>query len=246
LLISSGAAGIYGGVHYWKKFEELAAQHPLLERELGELKLKLEQLTNESVLWRNAKHAAPALKNEEVGASAPSQQSGLVASSGSDILTPLQTPAANATVAENDDDSEDDSQKNPLTPASPIAAAHATSGTAAAQNATPEVRATPSVQRSGFTSRIIDGQRMRLRYRVVSPVQQPLNGSVTYQGRLEDGATVKLEPVSAGDRFSITNMKNIETQVKSPSGISVRSIKAINVIILLEEGDKVLQTFPTP
>ncbi len=67
LLLVCAGLSIAGGWHYWKKAVALNTRLLALEQELTETKRHLEQLTNESVLWRNTQKPAPALKNEDMG-----------------------------------------------------------------------------------------------------------------------------------------------------------------------------------
>lgn len=233
------AAGIAAGWHYWKKSNALAARYLLLEQELVETKRGLEQLTNESVLWRNGKSAAPALKNEELGTAAPQQTASVPAPPTPDILAPLHTPAAD----------------NPSPPAGTAAIpasndAMAMAGKPAWSPVPPPPSnglAAPPIEISGFAARITGGQRLRLRYAIVSPSQRPLVGVISYRAQFSDGTSSPLESLSPEERFNITRMKVVEKQVKLPQGMhanAIRQITQIDLLIELEDNSKVLKSFP--
>lgn len=261
LLLACAAAGLAAGWHYWKKSDALTARYPMLERELVETKLKLEQLTNESVLWRNAKSSAPSLKNEEMGAPVPSQPAFIPpAPPTPDILAPLQTPATDNPPSPAENATTPESHARPAAENATLPVENGTvpdsNGTALSMTetanatgespASPAGRSAPPIEISGFNARITDGQRLRLRYAIVSPTHKTLVGAISYQALLANGTIMPLESLSPGERFKITRMKVVEKQARLPERISTRAIKQIDLIIELEDDSRVVKSFPMP
>ena len=229
LLLLSAVGGVWGGVHYWKKYTTLSERHKLQDKELSEARLQLERFNNYETVLMASNGGTPLAKNEEIGASAP------------------PPPSQNGT------------QANPSVAAnSPGAALSQHNASLAAQSAeispqgtqtteTPLISSDASPLRiNNFTGRLISSQRLRIRYElstIPSDDQKVISGTAKYRAST-NGTQIEL-PVqdTADSRFAISRMKVMDANIRLPATLNARDLSQVDVVIELDDGKVFNDTF---
>lgn len=255
VLVVGGAAGIYGGVHYWTKYRSLSEQHQNSERELSEIRLQLERLANLERLMAASNAPMPQTKNEEVGV--PPLQSRLqngAAEAPTNGSAAAPQPPANGSPA----------SAQPPAPALPEGAAAPAAQTtqearqdppqrlAATDAVTEQPPAMPSIESSpirvnAFSARPAGQQRLRLQYELSAAAadnQRTISGSARYIAVFADRSTHELQVQDIGvKRFSITRMKPMQTTIRLPQEQKASDIEKVQVIIELSDGTSYMDSF---
>lgn len=236
LVFVGGGVGIWGGMHYWKKYDALSERHKQQERELGEARVQLERYVNyDTLLEASNGTAAPLAKNEEIGATAPAPRMQNATQASQAAFPPAQPLKAglNATLAQ--------SNSTVLAPAVTTA------------EQTPKAPPVPLISSgplrvNGFSGRIASPQRLRIRYElstVPSDEQRTISGTAKYFAVFASGAEVELPVQEAGDaRFSISRMKLMDANLRLPQGAVAKDITQLYVSLELDEGKAYREAFP--
>ena len=229
LIILAGAGGIWGGLHYWKKYAQLSERQQVQERELAEARLQLERYVNYDTLLEAANgSSAPRAKNEEIGAAAAAArtqnatQAALVPAQNStrpDAAVVQAKAATNATLPQHN--------ATALVPATALADQGASKN-----SSMPLISSGSSPLRiNGFIGRVVGPQRVRVRYEL-STVPS-------------DGAEVEIPVQEVSDaRFAISRMKLMEASLRLPQGLAAKDINQLHVSLELEEGKTYRETYP--
>ena len=246
LIILGGAGGIWGGVHYWKKYAQLSERQQVQERELAEARLQLERYVNYDTLLEAANGStAPLAKNEEIGAAAAAartQNATQAALVPAQNATRSESPAVQAKAGAN----ATLSQHNATT----LAPASALVGQAATNNSpVPLISSGASPLRiNGFVGRVVGLQRVRVRYElstVPSEEQRTIAGTAKYIAVFADGTEVEIPVQDVSDaRFAISRMKLMEASLRLPQGLAAKDISQLHVSLELEEGKAYRETYP--
>ena len=245
LIFAGGGVGIWGGLHYWKKYDTLSERHKQQERELSEARVQLERYVNYDTLLEAANGtAAPLAKNEEIGATAPVARLQNATQASQAAFPPAQEgarPAAapplkaglNATLA----------QSNASVPAPAVVLAEQ----APQPPSVPLISSGP-LRVNGFSGRIASPQRLRIRYElstVPSDEQRTISGTAKYFAVFASGTEVELPVQDAGDaRFSISRMKLMDANLRLPQGAVAKEITQLYVSLELDEGKAYREAFP--
>ena len=245
LIFAGGGVGIWGGLHYWKKYDALSERHKQQERELSEARVQLERYVNYDTLLEAANGtAAPLAKNEEIGATAPvprlqnaTQATQAALPSAQDGARSAAAPSVkaglNATMAQN----------NATMPAPAAVLADQ-----APQTLSVPLISSGPLRVNGFSGRAASPQRLRIRYElstVPSDEQKTISGTAKYFAVFANGAEVELPVQDAGDaRFSISRMKLMDANLRLPQGVSARDIAQLYVSLELDEGKAYREAFP--
>lgn len=243
LVILGGAGGIWGGLHYWKKYVRLSERQQAQERELAEARLQLERYVNYDTLLEAANGSAPLAKNEEIGAAAAAART---QNSTQAALAPAQNatwPEA-AVVQGKTGTNATMPQHNATAPAPALADQAASVG-----SSVPLISSEASPLRiNGFVGRVVGLQRMRVRYElstVPSEDQRTISGTAKYFVVLADGAEVEIPVQDISDaRFAISRMKLMEASLRLPQGLAAKDISQLYVSLELEEGKAYREAYP--
>ena len=246
LIILAGAGGIWGGLHYWKKYAQLSERQQVQERELAEARLQLERYVNYDTLLEAANgSSAPRAKNEEIGAAAAAArtqnatQAALVPAQNStrpDAAVVQAKAATNATLPQHN--------ATALVPATALADQGASKN-----SSMPLISSGSSPLRiNGFIGRVVGPQRVRVRYElstVPSDEQRTIAGTAKYIAVFADGAEVEIPVQEVSDaRFAISRMKLMEASLRLPQGLAAKDINQLHVSLELEEGKTYRETYP--
>ena len=237
LLILGGGGGIWGGMHYWKKYAALSERHALQDQELKEARLQLERWGNYETLLAASNGTMPLAKNEEIGASAPRAQNATQA------VVPAVQNATSPAVG----------NATRVVPASVNATTPQQNATSAAtsqpRKVLPRISSAASPLRiNGFIGRVTGPQRLRIRYELAtapSDEQKTVSGMAKYFAAFANGTQVELPVPEIGDsRFAISRMKPMDTSVRLPQGHYAREVSQINVAIELDDGQTYWDAYP--
>lgn len=219
VLISGGviAAGSYFGAHYLSLLDKTELQ----EREISEMRLQLERLTNlESLISASSTEAIPLAKHEEVGVAAPvNRTQNATAPTG-------ETPGATAT--------------GNGVPGMSIGMGAETqqNGNGGAGSQSIAGPASP-VHIQGFSGRPIGQQRLRIRYDLAVAERlgsRMVTGLVRHFAVFNDGRTVELALTDNADsRFSINKGKSMELSTRLPDGYDTKDIRQIQLVLSTED-----------
>ncbi len=245
LIILGGVGGIWGGVHYWKKYAQSSERQQAQERELAEARLQLERYVNYDTLLEAANGSAPLAKNEEIGAAAAAArtqnatQAALVPAQNSTRpeTSVVQAKAgANATLPQHN--------------ATAFGPATALAGQGASKNSSMPLisSGTSPLRINGFIGRVVGPQRVRVRYElstVPSDEQRTIAGTAKYIAVFADGTEVEIPVQEVSDtRFAISRMKLMEASLRLPQGLTAKDINQVHVSLELEEGKTYRETYP--
>lgn len=264
ILLLAGAGGVAGGLYFWQEYSTLARTNAEQEKELAEIRLQLERLSNLESLLAASNGSVPQAKHEEVGASPPPDVTSRNATSMTDSAPApaAQTPpATNATSADS--------------PASDIfaAAGNATAQAAASGiDAAPQTNSTtaegPAVEGeqaagektapvgsegcplriAGFSARVTGQQRLRISYELSTTAQEgyrTYSGAARYEAVFENGSRLELPLQDTdGARFSIARMKIMQTTIRLPEGYRMADIDTINVYLSVSGGSEYHAAYP--
>lgn len=237
LILLGGGTGIWGGLHYWKKYTALSERHQQQERELSEARLQLERYVNYDTLLAASNGTMPLAKNEEIGAGAPRPQNATQA---------IVAAAQNATRPAM-------GNATRVVPASANATApqQNANSTAAGQprKVLPLISSDDSPLRiNSFIGRVTGPQRLRIRYELAatpSDGQRTVSGTAKYYAAFSNGTQVELPVSEIGDaRFQISRMKPMDTSVRLPQGHYAWEVSQINVAIAIDDGKIYWGGFP--
>ncbi len=243
LLVLGGSGGIWGGLHYWKKYVALSERHKQQDRELTEARLQLERYVNYETLLVAANGAAPLAKNEEVGAAAPSLR----------LHNATQAnpfPAQNATrpIVNVPAKGGADATMPQHNASSSAQSTDLTSQASQTQPPPPISSGTSPLRINGFSGRVISPQRVRIRYElstVPSDEQKTIAGTAKYFAAFTNGTEVELPVQEIGDaRFSISRMKLMEANLRLPQTLNAKEISQLRVFLELDEGKAYREGFP--
>ena len=243
LLMIGGGLGIWGGLHYWKRYSLLSERQKQQERELTEARLQLERYVNYETLLVASNGGTPLAKNEEIGATPPPPRA-QNATEPSLFLTQNATVPRPAVGASAKGDASGMPQANATIGLKPAATAQA------AQPQSPPLISsdTSPLRINGFSGRIASPQKLRIRYKlsaIPSDEQKTISGTAKYFAAFANGTTVELPVQDVGDaRFSISRMKPMEASLRISQGINVKEIGQINVSLELDDGKSYRETFP--
>ena len=245
LIILGGAGGIWGGLHYWKKYAQLSERQQAQDRELAEARLQLERYVNYDTLLEAANGSAPLAKNEEIGAAAAAART-------QNATQAAQVSARNATRPESAAVQGKAGANATLPQHNATTLAQAT---ALADPAGPQTSPVPLISSdasplriNGFVGRVVGLQRVRVRYElstVPSEEQRTISGTAKYFVVLADGAEVEIPVQDTSDaRFAISRMKLMEASLRLPQGLAAKDISQLHVSLELEEGKAYREAYP--
>jgi hypothetical protein len=141
-------------------------------------------------------------------------------------------PSRNATVASG--------TRNATRVIAPYEDGHVQSDAAAPTTSTPKLTLVTDPQSpvriANFQMQASAGNRLRLRFELVSPEQQRISGQIYYQLQLRNGTRQDLDAVEGARYFSISWKRQMEGAARLPDGIEVADIQAVGVRIVMENG----------
>jgi hypothetical protein len=246
-LLLFGGGGIYGGLHFFTKYRELAAVQESRERENAEMRLQLERLVNLESLLKAGNGSPPQATYTEVGtpdlpargtaaANPPAPgPAARVAAAGTApapaaASRPTDTPPAQAEPPASEDNGESPAEERQGAPAETTAAAPAevNGGFALLAGAGSPLRI------NEFSARNSGSLRLRISYELstMTEGQRTVTGAARYAAVTTDGTRVELplqDPESS--RFSIARMKAMQNTVRLPAGLKSEGIASIDVLI---------------
>jgi hypothetical protein len=238
-----GGAVVAAGVHYAKNYLELRSGYAQQEKEISEMRLQLERLTNLETLLSasSGSGAMPLAKHEEVGAAGPVGRSGNATTTDA---APAAQAFSNATSGAADPDPAapqtvaDDAAPAPDNGAAPADAA--VSPAAETVSTLPLLSSEESpVRISNFSGRPIGQQRVRIRYELSASNNEEgkmLSGLARHFAIFTNGERAELPSQDNADiRFAITRMKPMEATARLPQGYETKDIKQIDVVIVVED-----------
>ncbi len=244
LLLLGGAAGIAGGVHYWKKYHDLSAQTRDQAAELAEARLHLEHYVNKEAIDKariNDGTSQPRTKNEEIGAEARAQKA-LQAAANATIGQPGAVNATSAVPSPPPADAQNATEPPP--PA----------GNGTSQNPTWEAFRISSegspVRVSNFSGRSMPLQRLHINYELSAQEdeQGTLSGQVRYIAVFTNGTRLPLDIQRSGDsRFSldrVTHMKVMEGDARLPQTYQMKDVEGIDVILDMDGNATYYDRYP--
>lgn len=253
ILIVGGAGGIAGGIYYWQKYRLLSSKHGAMDREVAEMRLQLERLSNLECLIAASNGTMPQTRNEEVGAS-PAR---LLNATDSAVNATTRasgnaTGAGNATLAAST--AQDAMGAANATSQTPLTQANATRAGASEGAAAPDGASLPlesgdsPVRIAAFHARPGGQQRVRLSYELATTnpeEMRTISGSAKYVAVLANGTRLDLPLQDIdGTRFSIVRMKPMQSSARLPQGYSPEDIDHIEVFVDITDGKLYHQTFP--
>jgi hypothetical protein len=238
VLVLLGGAVVAAGVHYGKNYLELRSGYAKQEKEISEMRLQLERLTNLETLLSasSGSGAMPLAKHEEVGMSSTAR-------------------AGNATAATAPESGNATSQELPLeegaSPSDADAAVALGENGASVEGGPASVPASVAstlpllssdespVHISNFSGRPIGQQRVRIRYELSASHNEEgkmLSGLARHFAIFNNGDRAELPSQDNADiRFAITRMKPMEATARLPQGYETKDIKQIDVVIVVED-----------
>jgi hypothetical protein len=239
-LLSAGV--IAAGVHFGKDYLDMRNRSGQQEKEISEMRLQLERLTNLETLLSasSASGAVPLAKHEEVVAPAPEKTNANSNATQTQYAAIGVPPQANATTAEPDKTAEAVTNSTAQTSPGTDGSASTAEGSAAAAVSLPGLSSEQSpVRISNFSARPIGQQRVRIRYEIsVSPNQdgKMLSGMARTFAVFNDGQRLELPTLDNSEiRFAITRMKPMEATARLPQGYETGDIKNIDLVIVVED-----------
>jgi hypothetical protein len=217
VLLSGGviAAGSYFGAHYLSLLDKTEQQ----EREISEMRLQLERLTNlESLISASPSEAIPLAKHEEVGVAAPVNRTQNATTPAGEVPPATANGASGMSIGMSAE-----TQQN---------------GTGGGGNQSIAGPASP-VHIQGFSGRPIGQQRLRIRYDLAVADRlgsRVVSGMVRHFAVFNDGRTVELALADNADsRFSINKGKSIEVSTRLPDGYDTKDIRQIQLVLSTED-----------
>jgi Predicted membrane protein len=245
LLLSGGA--IAGGVYFSKYHFDLVAEKNKQDKEISEMRLQLERLTNLEKLLSARPGTAPLAKYEEIGVTPSSDQ------------PQEETSEPEAPVAEAEAPAQETADPDP----EPIAGEeeeapvqdHISFAELAPQaDQTPPAEVAPELdfasmgnlsgnksplRVAGFSARPLGQQRVRIRYEITStnrPGIKSISGLARHFAVFTDGQKAELPlPDNGENRFSLTRLRPMEATARLPQGFDTKDIKKIDVVIITDE-----------
>ncbi|MCL1939259.1 MAG: hypothetical protein FWG04_01175 [Desulfovibrionaceae bacterium] len=254
LLVAGGAAGITGGVHYWKKYRTMVERYDAQEREVSEMKLQLERLVTLETLLSASNGAVPQARHAEVGVS----QTPVPVRNATAGNTPLNGALAAHNATASGSLTAGAGAHNATIPAvnATARAAQQVAGNATALDnliqardfSHPQISDQESPLRvTGFNGRATGQQRLRISYELSAEgndEQRMISGQARYFAVFSNGTRMELSAYdSEGSRFSITRMKLMQNSVRLPQGYRASDVEKIDVLIELNEGKKFEERF---
>jgi hypothetical protein len=263
LLLLCGGAGIYGGLHFFTKYRELAEVQEARERENAEMRLQLERLVNLESLLKAGNGTQPQATYTEVGvpdlparvALVPPPPAAGPPAAGSGTAGTPAAPLPAATAAPN---ATGRATEGPAPPAQTENAVSEDKDTAPAmgENAAPAVAPSAAQTAAGveypplsdagsllrineFSARNVGPLRLRISYDLSTTTdgQRTVSGSAKYTALLADGTRVDLPLLDPENtRFAISRMKPMQNTIRLPQNLKSENITAID--ILIETADK--------
>ncbi|MDR3175666.1 MAG: hypothetical protein LBU06_03945 [Desulfovibrio sp.] len=267
-IVLGGGVSIFLGVRFFDKYRNTVDSRAAMEREISELRLQLERLSNLETVLSASNGSAPKTSYTEVGGGAlparsqnsslvaarPSAQPSQPAQPASPPAQPSQPAAQSATAA-----SEQGNSTEPAVSSASEAQTGGSGATAGAGEETPPpvekvvdyppLSAPDSPLRIGeFSARGIGQQRLRISYELsTTPAvegQRTIAGSVRYVGVFADGARQDLILTDTdGTRFSIARMKPMQSTARLAQETRVEDLLKIEVFIEIAEGKIYRETY---
>jgi hypothetical protein len=239
VLVLLGGAVIAAGVHYGKSYLDLRSGYAKQEKEISEMRLQLERLTNLETLLSasSGSGAMPLAKHEEVGLSAAARASNATAASADESsgnATSQALPLEEGPPPATDDASVPPGEN------STIADSAAAPVPASASSTLPLLSSEESpVHITNFSGRPIGQQRVRIRYELSAANNDEgkmLSGLARHFAIFNNGDRAELPSQDNAEiRFAITRMKPMEATARLPQGYETKDIKQIDVVIVVED-----------
>lgn len=245
MLVAGGI--IAGAVYFSKYYFDLVAEREEQDRQISEIRLKLQRLEPFEKLLSTAPGAAPLAKHEEIGLTPPKELAPPVSEQppqAPEETAPEQVPDSAAT-GEFQDQGEAAGEEQ---------AGESAETSEPQQNAAqvslplPELDFSTMGKLSGnksplrvaaFTARTLGQQRVRIRYELTSankPGIKSISGLARHFAVFSDGSKTELPlPDNGETRFSITRMKPMEATARLPQGLDTKDIKNIDVVIVTDD-----------
>ena len=249
LLVVGGAAGIYGGIHYWKKYRVLSERFETQEREVSDIRLQLERLVTLETVLSASNGTIPQSRHAEVGATVPAMRNGTASAPQANAtiavrnatLTGRAAAAVNATQAGGAGNATFVTVN--ATSGASVDGAGATPATRAEvrNGSYPQISSEQSPLRvAGFTCRATGQQRLRISYELATEAngeQRIVSGMARYFAVFANGTRLELSSYeSDSSRFSITRMKLMQTSARLPQGYMASDVEKVDVLLELSEG----------
>ena len=246
ILLLSGVV-IAGGVYFSKYHFALMAEKSKQDREISEMRLQLERLTNLEKLLSARPGTATLAKYEEVGVTPSSDQPQ------EETSEPVAPVMAEAEAPEQEtDDPESTAEVEEELPAQDrfislaelappvdsIPPAEAASKLDFASMESLSGNKSP-LRLAGFSARPLGQQRVRIRYEITSsnrPGIKSISGLARHFAVFADGQKAELPlPDNGENRFSLTRLRPMEATARLPQGLDTKDIKKIDVVIITDE-----------
>jgi len=246
LLLSGGA--IAGGVYFSKYHFDLVAEKNKQDKEISEMRLQLERLTNLEKLLSARPGTAPLAKYEEIGVPPSSDQ------------PQEETSEPEAPVAEADAPAQETADPDPEPTAEMEEEHPAQDRIISLAELAPQVDSIPPAETApkldfasmeslsgnksplrvaGFSARPLGQQRVRIRYEITStnrPGIKNISGLARHFAVFADGQKAELPlPDNGENRFSLTRLRPMEATARLPQGLDTKDIKKIDVVIITDE-----------
>ena len=248
LLLSGGV--IAGGVYFSKYHFNLMAEKSKQDREISEMRLQLERLTNLEKLLSARPGAATLAKYEEVGVPPSADQPQEEASEPVAPVAEAEVPAQVTADPDPDPEPTDEMQEEPPAQDRFISLAEL----APPVDSIPPAEAAPKLdfasmnslsgdksplRLAGFSARPLGQQRVRIRYEITSsnrPGIKSISGLARHFAVFADGQKAELPlPDNGENRFSLTRLRPMEATARLPQGLDTKDIKKIDVVIITDE-----------
>ncbi|MDR1684890.1 MAG: hypothetical protein LBR82_00340 [Desulfovibrio sp.] len=254
VMLLFGGGGIYGGLHFFTKYRELAAVQESRERENAEMRLQLERLVNLESLLKAGNDSPPQAKHTEVGtpdlpargtaaanppAPGPAERvtaaAAAPAAAGSAPVPattskPADTPPVQAESRAAEDKSESPAEERRDAPTETETDARAKTGDGFA----PLAGEGSPLRVNEFSARNYGSMRLRISYELstVTDGQRTVTGAAKYAAVTADGTRVDL-PLQdqESSRFAIARMKPMQNTVRLPAGLKPDGITSIDILI---------------
>jgi hypothetical protein len=229
LLLLFGGGGVYGGLHFFAKYRELAAVQESRERENAGMRLQLERLVNLESLLKAGNGSPPQATHTEVGT--PDLPAvGTAAPVPAAASRPADTPPAQA-----DPSAPEDKSEIPADELRGVSIEMTAAVPAKADDGFPSLAGEASPLRiNEFAARNFGSLRLRISYELstMTDGQRTVAGAARYAAVTGDGTRVELplqDPESS--RFAIARMKPMLNTVRLPAGLKPEGIASIDVLI---------------
>ena len=254
-----GAGGIGVGVHYWKRFSELAPEYRDNERALADARRELADLRNiKAVASAQSNGGLTAAMNTEVGVDAPAGAGAAPAPSGAVNATAGETGGVAALTGNAGMGNGTAAASRGGTGDSPVNEAlegGASLAQTSAEGTVPSLSADNCpVRLNEFSAQATSQQTLRIRYDLsVSKFAETgqdngtVVGSAKYVAVFTNGTRLDLaqqSPVNA--RFAISRMKPMLATSRLPQGYTTAGIERLDVFIELADGVVYKETYPFP